>query len=522
MMPGSAVSGKNNAADSLAQIVGSDKVITDEEERRYYCNDIFFWDEGAVADYVVQPSNKGEVAALVRVAAELDLCISARGGGMSSTNGYRPSRTACILLDLRRLNAILEINTTDRYVTVGAGCTWESISEALTPHGLKLDFAAPFSGVYSTVGGALSQAVPAGMRGILGVEVVRADGSILRTGSWGRKDTAIPFFRDYGPDLSGIFLGDGGAFGIKTAASLHVSRRAEGIAHGSFAFESYQDMAQTMIELGPYDFVTRRVGLDPFKSHNAAKVGFKDAINLLGEVASSGASLTEGFKNTAQMAIAGTNFMDGVKWSLHLSVEAITGAGADAGLDIVRAVCLKRAREISNIIPRAVEARKFSVRGFLGREGQRWVPTNSMWPLSRAVEIATEIQEFFNNRRSEMDKHGVWESYMTNYGPGYFMCEPSFYWMDEVSELHLRHISSAEAAEFRKLKPNLEARYYAQKLRSELRDFFYELGAIHVQLAKFYPYKDSLAPETWRLVKELKNLMDPDGRLNSKNLGFDS
>ena len=522
MMPRGAASGKDNTAASLAQIVGSDKVITDEEERRYYCNDIFFWNEGAVADYVVQPSNKDEVAALVRVAAELDLCISARGGGMSYTNGYRPSRTACILLDLRRLNAILEINTVDRYVTVGAGCTWESVSEALKPHGLKFDFAAPFSGVYSTVGGALSQAVPAGMQGILGVEVVRADGSIVRTGSWGRKDNSIPFFRDYGPDLTGIFLGDGGAFGIKTAASLHVSRGAEGITHGSFAFENYQDMAQTMIELGPYDFVTRRVCLDPFKSQNAAKVGFKEAIELLGAVASSDASLTGGFRNTAHMVTAGSNFMDGVKWSLHLSVEATTAPGADAGMDIVRRICLKRAREIANIIPRAMEARKFSVRGFLGREGQRWVPTNSIWPLSRAAEIATATQEFFNNRRFEMDKYRMWESYMTNYGPGYFMCEPSFYWVDEVSELHLRHISPAEAEEFRKLKPNLEARHYAQKLRSELRNFFYELGAVHVQLAKFYPYKDSLAPETWRLMGELKNLMDPDERLNQKNLGFDS
>jgi len=125
--------------------------------------------------------------------------------------------------------------------------------------GLKVDFSAPFSEIYSTVGGALSQNVPATMKGILGIEIVRADGGMVRTGSWGRTNPDAPFFRDYGPDSTGLFLGD-------TGSSLHVSQRSQGIAHGSFAFETYEDMAQTMIEMGPYNFVTRRVGLDPIKS----------------------------------------------------------------------------------------------------------------------------------------------------------------------------------------------------------------------------------------------------------------
>ena len=64
------------------------------------------------------------------------------------------------------------------------------------------------------------------------------------------------------------------------------------------------------------------------------------------------------------------------------------------------------------------------------------------------------------------------ESYMTNCGQGYFMCEPSFYWVDEVSEHHLRHLPEDEAKKFRSLEANPAARDYAQKLRFELRDFF--------------------------------------------------
>ena len=509
-----------SSAARLAAIVGEKHVITDEKERRVFSNDIFFWDDSVTAEFVVQPGSPEEVSGVVKTAAELGLNISSRGGGMSYTKGYVPAEAGCILLDLRRLDRIRDINETDRYIVVDAGCIWTSVTDALKPLGLKVDFAAPFSGIYSTVGGAMSQNVPATMKGILGLEVVRADGTVVRTGSWGRHDPDTPFFRDYGPDLTGLFLGDTGAYGIKTGVSLHLSRRPDGIAHGSFAFETYEDMAQTMIDLGPYDFVTRRVGLDPFKSQNAAKVGFKEAIKTLGDVTTSGSTLVSGIKDSMKMATAGTNFMDGVKWSLHLSVEALSDESAEQALETVRAICLKRGREIANIMPRAMEARGFSVRGFLGKDGQRWVPTNSVWPLSRAVEVATAVQGFFDSRRDEMDKHSMWESYMTNYGQGYFMCEPSFYWVDEVSEHHLRHISEEEAKKFRKLKANPKARAYAQKLRFELRDFFYDLGAIHVQLAKFYRYQDSLAPQTQRLVRELKDVLDPDRLLNRTNLGL--
>lgn len=509
-----------DTATRLAAIVGEKYVITDEAERRIYSNDIFFWGESETAVLVVQPGAPEEVASLVKLADELDLNISTRGGGMSYTKGYVPAESGCMLIDLRRLDKIREINCTDRYVVVDAGCTWISVADALKEHGLKLDFPAPFSGIYSTVGGAMSQNVPSTMKGILGIEVIRADGSMVRTGSWGRVNPDTPFFRDYGPDLTGLFVGDTGSFGIKTGVSLHISQKTGVTAHGSFAFETYEDMAQTMIELGPYDFVSRRVGLDPFKSQNAAKVGFKEAIKTLGDVTTTGSTLMSGIKDSMKMASAGTHFMDGVKWSLHLTVEALTEDAAEAGLEIVRKICLERSREIANIMPRAMEARGFSVRGFLGKDGQRWVPTNSLWPLSRAVEIATAVQDFFQSRRADMDKHGMWESYMTNYGHGYFMCEPSFYWEDEVSEHHLRHLPPEEAKKFRDIPANPDARAYAQKLRFELRDFFHDLGAVHVQLAKFYRYQDALAPETSRLLSDIKGLLDPNRRFNRGNLGL--
>jgi D-lactate dehydrogenase (cytochrome) len=509
-------------ASAFAACVGDVHVVADPRERAVMSNDIFFWEDGRVADLVVRPGSAAEVQACLRTAAALGVRLYSRGGGMSYTKGYVPTVPGAVMLDLRRLDKVREIDATDRYVVVEAGCTWAALAEALKPHGMKVAFAAPFSGIYSTVGGALSQAVPSAMKGILGLEVVRADGSLLRTASWGRRPGhggAAPFFRDYGPDLTGLFLGDTGAFAVKTAAALHLVRKLPAEAHGSFAFDTYEDMAATMVDLGPHDFVTRRVGLDPFKSQNSVKVGFKEALKTLGDVTASGPTLLSGLKDSVKMA-ANANFMEGVKWSLHLSTEGLTEDAAEGAIAVVRGACLKRGREIANFLPRAMAARGFSVRGFLGKDGQRWVPTNSLWPLSRAVEVATAVQGFFAARRTEMQRHGMWESYMTNYGAGYFQCEPSFYWADEVSELHLRHLGADEAEKFRGLPANLPARAYARKLRTELRDFFFDLGAVHVQLAKFYRFSESLTDENWRLLREVKSLLDPDSRLNPGNLGL--
>ena len=505
--------------DELRRVVGAAGVVTDPAECRLISNDIFFWDDAHVAAAIVRPASTAEVSDVVKLAARHGVQVYSRGGGMSYTKGYVPAVAGALMLDLKRLNQVVEVNPTDRYVIAGAGCTWDQVTAALKPHGLKLMFAAPFSGIYSTVGGALSQNVPQGMKGVLGLEVVRADGAVVRTGAWGRTPehgSARPFFRDYGPDLTGLFLGDTGAFGVKTAAVMQLYAKPEGAAHASFAFETYEDMAATMIDLGPHDFIYRRVGLDPFKSQNSVKVGFKEALKTLGAVAGSG-----GIGDSVKMAAQGaTDFMAGVKWSLHLSSEGVDTAAAETGMAMVRQLALKRGREIANVLPRAMEARGFSVRGFLGGQGQRWVPTNSLWPLSRAVEVATAVQGFFNARRDGLKKHGIWESYMTNWGQGYFQCEPSFYWVDEVSELHLRHLGKDEAEKFRALPANLPARTYAKQLRRELRDFFFELGAVHVQLAKFYRFEESLSDETWRLLSEVKRVLDPDKRLNPGNLGF--
>lgn len=503
----------------FAPIVGAANVVTDEAERRYYSRDIFFWDDAQTADVVVRPRNTEDVSAVVKTAREAGLVIATRGGGMSYTKGYIPARAGTVMLDMLGLNRVVEVNAEDRYVIAETGCTWQAVFEAVQKAGLAVAFAAPYSGVYSTVGGALSQNVPQGMGEILAIEVVRADGSVLRTGSFGRSNDDNPFFRHYGPDLTGLFLGDTGSFGIKTRAVMKLVKPLPGIAYGSFAFDTYEDEVRAMIDIAHAGLVAGKgiLGLDPYKSQAFTRVSFKDAIASMAEVSKG----KGGLRNTVQMATKGRHFMDGVTWSMHLILDGVNDAAAEAKMEIARKICLKYGREFPNILPKAMAARRFFVRGFLGEDGERWVPTNAMFPLSQAVKVATEVQRFFESHREGLTRHNMIESYMTHATDQYFLCEPSFYWFDEVSELHFRHLDKSDADRFRGNKADPEARAFAQQLRLDLRDLFYDLGATNVQLAKFYRYQESLQPETARLVGELKDLLDPDHALSPGNLGFE-
>jgi D-lactate dehydrogenase (cytochrome) len=500
---------------ALAPIVGADHVLDRIEDRTHFSRDIFSFGEGPVADAVVQPGSVEELRAVLRAAASLDLGVYTRGGGMSYTHGYVPATAGSLLLDLRRLNRVRELNATELYVVVDAGCTWAQVTEALQGTDLLLEFAAPISGIYSTVGGALSQNVPQGMRGVLGLEVVTVGGDLLRTGSWGAR-IAMPFFADHGPNLTGLFLGDCGAFAVKTAAALKLRRRPAATGYCSYAFETYADMARAMAPLSALGCVRRAVGLDPYKSQNSIKVGFREALETVRAVAGSGGALA-GARFSAQ---ALSNFMEGVKWSLHLTVDGDSDSGVEDALARIRSICAPTAREIPPLLPQAMAARGYSVRGFLGPNGERWVPTNAIFPVGRAPEVATRVQAFFESHRASMQRVGMWESYMTNFGAGYFLCEPSVYWPDEVSTLHLAHLGRDEARRFAAHSPNPAARALAQRIRDELTELMFELGAVHVQLGKYYRFERNLDPVAWRQLMAIKRQFDPGCRLNAGNLGF--
>ena len=319
---------------ALQAAVGAEQVLADAASRTYYANDIF-WQPGVLPAAIVLPRTRAQAVATVEVAAAHAAAIVPRGGGMSYTRGYLPASAGAVVVDTRKLNAVVELNVPDRYITVEAGCTWAQVHQALEGTGMGTGYWGPLSGINATVGGALSQNSAffgSTLHGtvaesVLGITVLLADGKVLTTGSGGRVGTK-PFTRYAGPDMTGLFLGDTGAFGLKLAATLALSPAAQHVDYLGFGFRDMQSMVLAQVEMSAVQAISEGFGIDRAKALNSASVNkLSDGLKLLGGVARSATGgLLQGIKDAARVATTGAGYLADHECSLHLVIE-----GEDAG-----------------------------------------------------------------------------------------------------------------------------------------------------------------------------------------------
>ncbi|MCC7425693.1 MAG: FAD-binding oxidoreductase [Alphaproteobacteria bacterium] len=500
---------------ALAAIVGPAHVATDEGARGLASSDLFVWPEQVLAEAVVRPGSTDEVAAVARLLAERRRAIVPRGAGMSYTGAVVPTSPA-IVLDLARLDRI-DVHAADLYAVVGAGCSWARLAEALQPHGLRPAQINPISGAVSTVGGTAAQNIPGGSDGFIGATVVLADGTIARTGA-GARAGAAPFWRYHGPDLTGLFLGDCGAFGVKTELVLRlVPERPAAMA--SFGFQTAEDMLAALVAIQTRGLVSRALAMDPLKNRDAKKMDTAEAVKTIGAVVAKAASVGQAIRDVAQMA-RGRSALDDVPWSLHLTAEAGTEAAAEAQIALARAVCLPKAREIEPVVPKALRAKPYSIRGFVGPDGERWVPVHGVLPLSRAQACFGALRAAIGAADPELDRAGISVSYLVSSAGAYVTIEPMFYWRDALDPIHMQHLSERNRTRFGGAAPNEAARTLIRRLRRDLVAVMDAHDAVHAQIGRFYDFANVMDTGSRNLVERIKAALDPEGRMNPGSLGL--
>ena len=504
---------------SLAAIVGDANVLLDEAARRLASSDIFVWPDAVVADLVVRPGSSDETAGVVSLLAREGRAIVPRGAGLSYTAGAVPHAPA-VIVDTARLDAI-EVNADDLYAVAGAGCTWEQLSAALKPHGLRAVQSSPISGSHSTLGGAAAQNVPGGMDGILGLTVVLSDGTVARTGSAARRG-ASPFQRYSGPDLTGLFLGDCGAFGIKTEVVLRLAA-ARPAVFASFGFTDADEVVAAILPLLKRGLVSRAFAMDQAKGTAATKIDLDEAAKIVGAVTKAAASVGQALQDLTQLARAPTALQNH-PWSLHLTVEAATERAADAQMDLARGLIREQfrnaVREIDNVVPKTLRAKPYSIRGIAGPQGERWVPVHGILPPSRARACMAALRAHLAAQAQALTAAGVSLQWLVSSVGDYVTIEPMFYWRDALDPIHMAHLSQRNRARFDGVAENAATRAFVRRLRAELRDIFDLHDAVHVQIGRFYRFTELMDAGSRELLLRVKRALDPDGRMNPGSLGL--
>ena len=231
----------------------------------------------APPDAVAYPATTGDVASILQVCARHGCPVTGWGTG-TSLEGHALALQGGVTVDFTRMDRVLEVAAEDMLAVVQPGVTREALNTELRATGL---FFPVDPGANASLGGMAATrasgttAVRYGtMRdNVLALEVVLADGRVIRTGSRAPKSSA-------GYDLTALFVGSEGTLGLITELTLRLQGQPEAVSAAVCAFPAMGPAVEAVI-------ATIQSGIP------MARIEFVDAATAVAFNAASGAGMQE-------------------------------------------------------------------------------------------------------------------------------------------------------------------------------------------------------------------------------------
>ena len=231
------------AIDALKPLLG-ERLSTSKSDRDLHGQSEVYFDLMA-PDAVAYPENTEEVSALVKICAEHGCPVVPWGTG-TSLEGHALALRGGVTVDFRLMNRVLEVNAEDMDVRVQPGITRMDLNTELRATGL---FFPVDPGANASIGGMASTRASGTTTvrygtmadNVMGLEVVLADGRVIRTGSRARKTSA-------GYDLTHLFVGSEGTLGLITELTLKLQGQPEAVSSGICAFPDMESAVNCVIE----------------------------------------------------------------------------------------------------------------------------------------------------------------------------------------------------------------------------------------------------------------------------------
>jgi len=243
---------------ALERIVGKEHVTTSKPILMSYVARGIMGLESTAPEVVVRPKEVEEIRDILVLANAGRIPITPMSGGLSGGFACPLKEPGGILLDLSRMNRIIDVDTDCRYMVVEPGVTsgaaWTYFRKNYPEWAPPVPDGAPPAA--TILGDALERGFSlvtnrygpqADM--ILGMEVVLPSGEVFKTGSWALPG-AKPFYRwGIGPDLSGLFLGAQGTLGVVTKLAIKIVPHPRHKDLIAFGFESQDDMVNATLNV---------------------------------------------------------------------------------------------------------------------------------------------------------------------------------------------------------------------------------------------------------------------------------
>ena len=225
--------GQQNFTDLLIDLVSYSYDASDHDHR---------------PEAAVWPTDVEQVSLILNMADKRRIPVIPRGAGTGLAGAAVPVRGG-LVLDMCRMNSLIEIRIADRLTVVQPGVVYADLQKALAPYGFFFP-PDPASGKVCTVGGNVATNA-GGIRGakygvtrdyVLALEVVLPGGRIMRTGSSCMKSVS-------GYDLTRLFVGSEGTLGVVTEITLKINPKPTAIKTGLARFISLEDAGQAVTDI---------------------------------------------------------------------------------------------------------------------------------------------------------------------------------------------------------------------------------------------------------------------------------
>lgn len=258
----------------LVEIVGARHVSDDPDRLKEYSRD-YSLTRPMMPNIVVQPDNSQQIQEIVKLADEHRMPLIASSSGVHFYGATIPTQGG-LVLDLKRMDRILEINTLDRLIRLEPGVTWEQAQSALVKHEGVIVSPLMVHPKRSVVTDYLEREVPTATlyeysEPLMSMEVVWANGEIFRTGSAsvpGYPNTPSKGANPQGPgmDFHRLLQGAQGTMGIVTWAIVKYEYLAPVNRVYFMAFDRIEDAIEPMYKIqraliGNESFLINRMDL---------------------------------------------------------------------------------------------------------------------------------------------------------------------------------------------------------------------------------------------------------------------